>query len=412
VAVVSGRPPLPIGAWGNIKCREVEPGVWKARARFRDADGVTRPVERHGKSSTAARNTLLEEFSKRRRAGGSELTGESTVADAAELQLARWQAQANAGKVSPNTLRDYESSLRLHVLPGLGAVRLREATAGRCETWWVRLQTRAGAATARRARAVLSGVLGLAVRMDALSKNPVRELSPIEVSHKPRPSRSLTAAERAEWLGWLDTHVARDPSRSTRQAHTTQWPIERTIASRALGDISRLMLGTGVRVGEAMAISWDEVDFDAPKVAICWHLVRVKGKGIVRQPGAKSAAGDRVIELPSWCVTMLRQRRLADPVGYPVFPDALGGWRDPNLVIRWLRWSRDEAGLDWFTSHRFRQTVITHLDQSGARPREVADHVGHSKIAQTQGYMARKIASSETARHLESMLDPPLESSA
>lgn len=409
---MSGRPPLPIGSWGNIKRTEIRPGVWKARARYRDADGVTRPVERFGKSSTAAKNLLLEEFSNRRRAAGSELTGESTVADAAELQLARWRALTAAGKLAPNTLRDYESTLRLHVLPGLGAVRLREATPGRCETWWVRLQAHAGAPSAKRARAVLSGVLGLAVRMDALAKNPVRELSPIEVSHKPRPSRALTAAERVEWLGWLDNHVARDPRRTARQTHATQWPIERTIASRALGDISRLMLGSGARVGEAMAISWDEVDFEAATVAICWHLVRVKGKGIMRMEGAKSDAGDRVIELPSWCVTMLRQRRLADPVGYPVFPDALGGWRDPNLIIRWLRWSRDEANLPWFTSHRFRQTVITHFDQGGAKPREVADHVGHSKIAQSQAYMARKIASSETARLLEDMLDPPLESSA
>lgn len=400
------RPPLPIGSWGQISTRQVGPKTWAARARYRDADGVTRLVEARGRSKTAAQNALLAVFAQRRRAAGTELTGESTIAEAAELWLEKLEAAVKAGRRSPGTLRDYESTLRLHVLPALGQVRLREATVGRCDTWLDRLQQRVGPATAKRARSVLSGVLGLAVRLDAIPANPVRELSPIVATTKPRAPRALTPEERIAWLHWLDTHVARDPRRKSRQEHTTQWPIEQTIASRALGDICRLMLGTGARVGEVMALSWDEVDFDRAELHIRWHLVRVKGEGLVRRPGTKTKAGDRVIGLPSWCVEMLLRRRLAEPTAYPVFPDSLGGWRDPNLVIRWLRWARDEAGFDWLTSHRFRQTVITHLDDAGVRTRGVADHVGHTKIAQTQAYMARQVASEEAARALETIIVP------
>ena len=39
------RPPLQIGTWGKISRDEVSPGVWRAMARFRDFDGVTRKVE-------------------------------------------------------------------------------------------------------------------------------------------------------------------------------------------------------------------------------------------------------------------------------------------------------------------------------------------------------------------------------
>ncbi|MEN3302543.1 MAG: hypothetical protein V7633_4601, partial [Pseudonocardia sp.] len=87
----------------------------------------------------------------------------------------------------------------------------------------------------------------------------------------------------------------------------------------------------------------------------------------------------------------------------PVFPDTNGGWRDPNLVMRWLRWSRDEAGFGWVTSHVFRQTVITVLDEAGLSTREVADQAGHSPIGQTQDYMARGIASERAAEVLEDL---------
>ena len=43
-----GRPPLRIGQHGKITRKYLGGGVWLARARFRDSDGVTRIVERRG----------------------------------------------------------------------------------------------------------------------------------------------------------------------------------------------------------------------------------------------------------------------------------------------------------------------------------------------------------------------------
>jgi hypothetical protein len=43
---VPGRPPLRIGAHGKISRTYLGGGVWLARCRFRDSDGLTRIVER------------------------------------------------------------------------------------------------------------------------------------------------------------------------------------------------------------------------------------------------------------------------------------------------------------------------------------------------------------------------------
>ena len=45
---MAGRPPLRIGQHGKITRKYLGGGVWLARARFRDPDGVTRIVERRG----------------------------------------------------------------------------------------------------------------------------------------------------------------------------------------------------------------------------------------------------------------------------------------------------------------------------------------------------------------------------
>ncbi|MGL5823490.1 MAG: site-specific integrase, partial [Nocardioides sp.] len=52
------RPALPIGTFGTISTKEVRPGVYRARTRFRDLDGITREITGTGRSSPAAERDL------------------------------------------------------------------------------------------------------------------------------------------------------------------------------------------------------------------------------------------------------------------------------------------------------------------------------------------------------------------
>jgi integrase len=97
------------------------------------------------------------------------------------------------------------------------------------------------------------------------------------------------------------------------------------------------MLGTGVRIGEALAVLWSQVDLEAGTVDITHTIVRIKGEGLIRKP-AKSKASNRQVGLPNWLLATLRTRtatgiRLDDPI----FTDTTGGYRDPNNVRRSLR---------------------------------------------------------------------------
>ena len=51
------RPPLPVGSYGKITSWQDGP-IWLARAKFRDFDGVARPVKRSAKTRTAAERAL------------------------------------------------------------------------------------------------------------------------------------------------------------------------------------------------------------------------------------------------------------------------------------------------------------------------------------------------------------------
>ncbi len=401
---------LPIGAHGHIKTKQLATKSWQAQCRFRDVDGVIRQVKRTGRSRSAAENDLQAALAQRSLPTGAGALGpESKVREAAELWFAQRQDELDEGDLAPGTLRVYRSAWRNHVGPALGELRLREVTVARCEAWQQQVRRSRGAAPAKQARAVLSGVLGYAARMGAIPTNPCRDLSRIPGKPRREP-RSMTADERTRWLAWMEdlaplearlaaaagpgeVAVAREALRAARAAQ--RWDVP---------DITKLMLATGARIGEVLALTWADVSLSARTVRIAAHLVRVEGDGLHRMPGTKRGKG-RTVKVPGWAVNMLMERQIAETAGWPVFPDSLRGWRDPSNVLRVLREARDAAGFDWVTSHVFRKTCATLLDEAGLSAREIADVLEHDDPALTMRvYMGRGVVSERSAAALEDLL--------
>ncbi len=136
--------------------------------------------------------------------------------------------------------------------------------------------------------------------------------------------------------------------------------------------------------------------------------VQVRGQGLVVKT-TKTDAGTRILVLPRWCVGMLRARaaRLNPDAGdghHPVFPAPMGGWRDPSNTQADLRDAFTAAGFNWVTSHVFRKTVATLMDQAGLSSRAAADQLGHANTSMTTDvYFGRKVAVTGAAAVLEAL---------
>nr|WP_242687134.1 MULTISPECIES: tyrosine-type recombinase/integrase [unclassified Actinopolyspora] len=73
---------------------------------------------------------------------------------------------------------------------------------------------------------------------------------------------------------------------------------------------------------------------------------------------------------------------------------------------RGLRNARGNDGFAWVTSHVFRKTAATVLDEAGLSARRIADQLGHSRPSLTQDvYMGRQSLDRDAAEALESALD-------
>lgn len=386
-----GREPMPIGTWGLIRTYPMgandkgKPTWHRAVANYRDFDGVVRRLQASGRTATQASQNLRRKLQTRSQAGRhGELTGMSRFSEAAELWLTKVDEMVKEGRRSPGTVGIYRSQLSNHVLPALAEVRLGEATTPLLDKVIGAIKAEVGPATAKTCRSVISGVMSLAVRYGAITTNPVRDIERIESKAKHAP-RALGVEERVELFVLLH-----------RDEKARRWD---------LPDLVLFMLATGVRIGEALAATWSEVDFDAGTVQITSTLVRVKGEGLLRK-STKSRAGERVLALPASALAMLRGRFMSGAqLDQPLFPDVMDGFRDPSNVLRELRSVRGKDSLGWITSHTFRKTAATILDEAALSARLVADQLGHARPSMTQDiYMGRRAIDSQAAEALEAAL--------
>ncbi|NIK61460.1 helix-turn-helix domain-containing protein [Kribbella shirazensis] len=367
------RTPLPIGTWGEISTRTLKtkkngkPVKHLAHARFRDHDGKVRAVTATGTTKTAARTALLAKLQNRAKTNHSgDLSTNHTVNHLLDLWERRFEGLVADGTRSPTTLATYRRALKNHVRPAIGELHISEATTQRLDVVLTDIKDHAGAPTARTCRAVISGAMNLAVRYGAITTNPAREVDAIEARPKSSP-RALTAEE----VTLLNRSLTADE-------HAVE---------ADLPDLVTFMLATGVRIGEALAVLWNQVDLDAGTVEITHTIARPPGEGLIRKT-TKSRTGQRVLSLPTWAAAMLRGRHTPDiHPDAPVFPDTIGCYRDPSNTRRSLRTALSPVG----------STARRELGQTLQALRR-QNHLSRKQVAQTLGWPQTRIELIETGR--------------
>jgi integrase len=176
-----------------------------------------------------------------------------------------------------------------------------------------------------------------------------------------------------------------------------------------MADIIDLMLATGARIGEILALRWADVALDAtrPNLSIYGTIKTEPGRGTYRKASPKSDSSVRTVVLPDFAVAVLKRRRAAAAANPndAVFPTRNGTWQQVNNVERRWRRIRKDTGLDWVTPHRFRKTVATLISER-VDAETASQQLGHSSPAITREfYISKPAIAADVAHVLEELAD-------
>ena len=180
-----------------------------------------------------------------------------------EQFLTHWLENKVKPNKSPNTYRSYEMTVRLHVVPQLGGVRVDKLTVAQVQAAYGGMHRAGASARTRepRQRAVLHRAFKTAVRDKVMSFNPCNDVD-----------RPTVDKGELKYLSPDQTLLLLDAAKPHR-----------------LYALFVLAVSTGMRQGELFGLDWSDIDLSGKAVNIRHSLEEIDGRHRIKEP--KSRAG-------------------------------------------------------------------------------------------------------------------------
>jgi integrase len=283
-------------------------------------------------------------------------------------------------------------------------LQLREITPAAVDAFVKKIRSEMGYESAKKVKSIISAIADFAIRRGAENwANPTKAVEALAAG----PAEDVVAMTVEQFIDMLQGMRGYAASRDDERDGRAAW---RNVVWHDLPDMALSMLATGVRIGEVLALRGEDIvrgEDGTVFVVVNAHLIFATGKGTLYIPHRKGKKpGDKglVLQVPPWANTMLLRRKLAAGDVGPLFPSAAGGWADTNNVNKRIRTAMDECGFKWVTSHVWRHTVGTLLDEADLPVSDVAGQLGNSKAVAERHYIKRRATNARAAAALEQAL--------
>lgn len=295
--------------------------------------------------------------------------------------LAEW-LRTKANDVSPQSLKDYEITIRRHLKPALGNVLVQQLTADRVQAQYD--QWTAAGSSARQVRGChlrLSQSLDYAVKRHIVYVNVCGNVSPPRLQ-----SKKADVWNAAEVRRFLETA-----------------PVD------SLSPLWHLLVLEGMRRGEALGLRWQDVNWERGTAHIVQTVAPDKsnrGEPII-QDRTKTKTSARTVRLTPDTIALVKEhrkrqaeRRLAAVEWADhdlIVCTSKGTPINPNNVTRSFDAVVKRAGLRRIRVHDLRHTHATMLLRSGVHPKVVSERLGHASIAITLDTYSQVLPDSQDA---------------
>lgn len=279
--------------------------------------------------------------------------------------LDTWLNTYKKNSIKPRTFDQYEYIIRVRINPQLGSIRLAELKTKNVQDLYNRLFDEGlSARTVHIVNTVLHAALKKAVKCGLLMRN-VCEAAELP-KQNPKERRVLSAKEQELLI---------------KELKKTEG-----------GRIYIFALYTGLRRGEVLSLTWDDVDIEGCTVNVNKSLGRIKTynetekKTRLAVSDPKTSSGKRIIPIVDCLIPLLKEQRkyISKQIGTNklnlVFPSENGGYIDPGNYNRKFYKIIKEMGIPKANPHSLRHSFATRALEAGVDLKTTQELLGHSSI--------------------------------
>jgi integrase len=276
-----------------------------------------------------------------------------------------WLKTYKRKKLKARTYDNYESLIAVRIIPALGGLALKDIAPFHIQDFYNQLGDDGfSAATIRKTHQIINSALDKALEQQMIRINPAKSVEVPSLEQK--PVKAFSREEQATFF----------------EAAKSYSYYEAFIFS----------VDTGVRKGELLSLTWDDIDFDNGYVSINKTLIFVKDRDnksdntyiLKVQDSTKTKAGVRKVPLTKRCLHMLKELKLKNITKSPlVFPSKNGTYINPRNLLRCFETICEKTGLEGFNCHSLRHTFATRCFEKGIPVKIVSRWLGHAKVSHT-----------------------------
>lgn len=353
-------------AKGSGSIRQRKDGLWEGRITVGNDPGTGKPIRRsiYGNTQKAVRQQLTQI-----RAALDKGTYIDPSRHTVSSWVQEWLDTYCVNRVAPLTLSAYQGLVRNHINPQIGAVPLQSVRGSHIQRVY-NAMTDAGLSgrTVRNVAALLHKAFSVALKQGLVGVNPCDQAEPPKMTR--REIKPLVDADIPKFLAVIEDH-----------------PFRNAYA---------LCLFAGLREGEALGLSWENVDFDRQQITIGQQLQKHKDGDHDYYISKTTKGGrSRTISPPAICFSYLRQERqkqaearlkAGSAWNNPdnlVFTDELGGHIAFSTFYKRFKKIAAAIGRPDARPHDLRHSAATVALASGADIKSVQDLLGHASASFT-----------------------------
>ena len=279
--------------------------------------------------------------------------------------LRRWLDDTARHSIRASTYAGYEVSLRKHIIPEIGGLRLARLTADDLDALYSRLLDKGlSPKTVRLCHAIVHRALSHALRRGSVAVNVA---SVADAPSAPRKEFRTLSPEEASRL------------------------LKAALSDRLYG-LYVLALTCGLRQAELLGLRWADVDLGGAVLHVRQQVYRADGEWQFTEP--KTKAGRRTISLSGMAIEALRERKIAQSKERLraeswadldlVFSNRLGRPIEKgNLLRRSFQPLLERAGLPHIRFHDLRHSAASMMLAANVNPKIVQELLGHASISTT-----------------------------
>lgn len=286
-----------------------------------------------------------------------------------------WLELYKKDNVSPRTYKIYEKNIRLYILPVFGYMKLKDLTRIKYQKFINDLLKKLSKKTVETINVTVHHALDTAVNeLGIINKNPTNKIQMKEhqVVDKNNEIKCYDIDELNAFLNYISNEKGGFKYYS----------------------LFMFLSRTGLRIGECLALQWDDINFDKKNFTINKTLVSTKRNEPIIFGPPKNKSSIRTITLDDSTLSLLKKVKIEQSKNILKYGRY---YKEYNFVfthednscmlhpatLKFLQQACKKGNYRYITLHGFRHTHAVHLLQSGANLKYVSERLGHSSIDMT-----------------------------